>query len=250
MMKTRNWTILFLAGLFAVQSSHAAPAIKGGLQGAWARLTATTGMEVKQVLLFSGEYFSWTEYQAANGAFLNTRGGSWKMTGSQLVFTFEFHSADSSQVGQTEAWSWASEEAGLTLSPIEAGKPSLPGWKPIDAGQSTELTGPWLMAGRVRDGETSRRDTNVPRKTMKLLTGTRFQWIAYNTQTKQFLGTGGGTYTAQDGKYVESLEFFSRDNSRVGMRLEFSFGLPDGDWHHEGKSSAGEPMHEIWTRRL
>ena len=84
---------------------------------------------------------------------------------------------------------------------------------------------------------------------MKILSGTRFQWIAYNVETKQFSGTGGGTYTTRDGKYTESIEFFSRDNSRVGASLTFDFSLEDGRWRHKGLSSRGEPIDEVWTKR-
>ncbi|MDX1470670.1 MAG: hypothetical protein R3213_04170 [Flavobacteriaceae bacterium] len=63
------------------------------------------------------------------------------------------------------------------------------------------------------------------------------------------MGTGGGTYTTEDGKYTENIEFFSRDNSRVGASLEFDFELVDGDWHHSGFSSKGDPLYEIWTLR-
>jgi hypothetical protein len=84
---------------------------------------------------------------------------------------------------------------------------------------------------------------------MKILSGTRFQWIAYNVDTKEFFGTGGGTYTTSGGKYTESIDFFSRDNSRVGARLEFDFILDDGDWHHSGKSSKGDPIDEVWSKR-
>ncbi len=84
---------------------------------------------------------------------------------------------------------------------------------------------------------------------MKILSGTRFQWIAFNVATKQFMGTGGGTYTTVDGKYTENIEFFSRDNSRVGTSLEFNYELKDGDWQHSGKNSRGEPLFEVWTTR-
>nr|WP_299343463.1 hypothetical protein [Allomuricauda sp.] len=84
---------------------------------------------------------------------------------------------------------------------------------------------------------------------MKILSGTRFQWIAYNTETKEFMGTGGGTYTTENGKYVENIGFFSRDDSRVGASLSFDFELKDGDWHHSGKSSKGNPIYEIWSKR-
>ena len=119
----------------------------------------------------------------------------------------------------------------------------------IDDGGPGKLQGSWLMSGRIRDGKTQNRDTSRPRKTMKMLSGTRFQWIAYNTETKQFKGTGGGTYTTIDGEYTETIEFFSRDDSRVGMSLEFDYDIIDGDWHHSGLSSKGNPIHEIWSVR-
>ncbi|MCK5105463.1 MAG: hypothetical protein KAR17_21715, partial [Cyclobacteriaceae bacterium] len=79
--------------------------------------------------------------------------------------------------------------------------------------------------------------------------GTRFQWIAYNSETKEFMGTGGGTFTTKDGKYIENIDFFSRDNSRVGASLEFEYELKGNDWHHKGFSSRGDPIYEIWSLR-
>jgi hypothetical protein len=65
----------------------------------------------------------------------------------------------------------------------------------------------------------------------------------------KFSGTGGGRYTAKDGAYFETILYFSRDNSRVGAVLDFSYELKENDWHHRGKNSRGEPMYEIWARR-
>ena len=84
---------------------------------------------------------------------------------------------------------------------------------------------------------------------MKILSGTRFQWIAFDTEKKEFKGTGGGTYSTIDGKYSEKIEFFSRDSSRVGMELEFDYNIENGDWIHKGKTSTGNPLHEIWSLR-
>ena len=112
-----------------------------------------------------------------------------------------------------------------------------------------ELNGAWLMSGRYRNGEKQMRSTDRPRKTMKILSGTRFQWIAFDTEKKEFKGTGGGTYTTINGKYSEKIEFFSRDNSRVGMNLEFNYNIDKGNWIHKGKTSKGDPLHEIWVKR-
>lgn len=239
-------TSLLAFGLLAALSTNAFA--KGNLQGAWTRtVPGSNGDPVKEVILFSGDYFSWTAFAEKTGAFIETRGGIFSMENDQLILKFEFNSSDTTKVGLSEEWTWSSEENGLTLSREGVKKE---GWQSLEDARQTELSGVWLMGGRVRDGETTRREVNVPRKTMKILTGTRFQWIAYNTETRQFLGTGGGSYSATEGKYSEKLEFFSRDNKRVGMQLDFSFDASNGEWHHTGKSSAGEPLHEIWVRRV
>ena len=48
------------------------------------------------------------------------------------------------------------------------------------------------------------------RKTLKVLTGTKFQWAAINAETKEFFGTGGGSYTFVNGKYSSDrrLEYY------------------------------------------
>ena len=129
----------------------------------------------------------------------------------------------------------------------------------LDNGAPGDLNGAWLMSARIRDGKKQGRDISRPRKTMKILSGTRFQWIAYNTETKKFMATGGGTYTTLKGKYKENIEFFSRDNSKVGLNLEFDYEIliktddkklvSQKNWYHKGFSSKGNPINEIWTQR-
>ena len=123
-------------------------------------------------------------------------------------------------------------------------------WNKLDDGTPGKLVGTWLMSGRRRDGEIQLRKTDQPRKTMKILSGTRFQWIAYNTETKEFMATGGGNYTTVDGKYTENIEFFSKDKNRVGAKLEFDFSLLQKEWHHSGFSSKGDALYEIWSVRM
>lgn len=217
------------------------------LQGTWQHIGMEKGAQVTQVLLFSGDYFSWTEYKTDSGEFLLTKGGSWRTNGTQLQLVFEFNTMDSTQVGETESWTIHLKGEQMQLSHNVVARNVM--WENIDKGVATPLTGAWLMAGRKTDGEISRRDVTRSRKTMKILTGTHFQWIAFDTETKRFSGTGGGTYTAEDGKYVENIAFFSRDNSRVGASLAFNFAIVDGEWHHSGKSSKGDPIYEIWAPR-
>ena len=85
---------------------------------------------------------------------------------------------------------------------------------------------------------------------MKFLQDGHFQWIAFNTDTFQFFGSGGGFYTAENGIYTENIEFFSRNNTSVGRVLPFQYSVKGVDWHHQGKSSKGDPMYEVWTQRV
>lgn len=212
--------------------------------GAWEAITTSeNGESMRNVVIFAQGYQVLSTYEAKSGKFVHTNGGTWELKGDTMTETVEFHTDDPQMVGSSVSFkvkitenTFEIPESGLKFSRIDDGTPG-------------KLQGPWLMSGRVRDGKTQTRDTNRPRKTMKVLSGTRFQWIAYNTETKQFMGTGGGTYTTENGKYTENIEFFSRDDTKAGMSLEFNYEIVDGNWHHSGFSSKGDPMHEIWSMR-
>ncbi|MEL7123249.1 MAG: membrane or secreted protein [Bacteroidota bacterium] len=216
------------------------------LVGAWERFETTKdGKQLHNVVIFSDGFQVSTWYDAKSGEFLSTNGGSWKLIGKTITETVEFDTETPERVGSTTSF-----DINVSKTKLKATAMKMT-WTRIDNGAPGALAGAWLMSGRKRDGEgeIQQRDTNRPRKTMKILSGTRFQWIAYNTETKKFSGTGGGTYTTIDGKYTENIEFFSRDNSRVGASLGFNYELVDSKWHHSGKSSKGAPLYEVWSIR-
>jgi hypothetical protein len=177
--------------------------------------------------------------------FIATYGGTWQAKGNDIVLVEEFNTINLANIGK-EVTSPIKSAKGTIVTSFD-GKPAIT-WKQIDAGKPGLLAGAWVITGRRNNGEMSKIVPGA-RRTMKILSGTRFQWIAYNTETKEFFGTGGGTFLTQNGKYTENIEFFSRDNSRVGNRLEFDFAIDGGTWNHKGLSSKGEPIDEIWTRR-
>lgn len=212
--------------------------------GAWERYhVSENGDKLKSVVIFSEGYQVITTYDAVTGAFISTNGGAWTLTDNTMTEKVEFDSVNPERVGTEVSFEVAINDTTMEIVGSDMK------FKRIDDGTPGELHGAWLMSGRIRDEKTQSRDTNRPRKTMKILSGTRFQWIAYNTETKQFMGTGGGTYTTLNGKYTESIKFFSRDDSRVGADLEFDYQLMDGAWHHSGLSSKGQPIYEIWSVR-
>jgi len=212
--------------------------------GAWEGYhESEKGVKIKTVVTFAEGYQVMTRYEANSGKFITTNGGSWKLSGNTMTEKIEFDSSNPERVGTEVSFkvSITNSEMAIVGSDMKL--------KKIDNGTPGKLQGAWLMSGRIRDGKKQMRDTSGPRKTMKVLSGTRFQWIAYNTKTKKFMGTGGGTYTTINGKYKEKIEFFSRDDSKAGISLTFDYTLKDGTWNHKGFSSKGAAMHEIWSVR-
>jgi hypothetical protein len=192
--------------------------------------TKQNGKTVTHRILMDDSYLVETQYIAQPPEFILTRGGFYTQTAKDILVDFEFNSNF--------------EKDGLKQMKLHSSKK----WKLLST-PPQELKGKWLMAGRMTDQGERRRDTSGPRKTMKFLLDGFFQWIAFNTDTFQFFGSGGGYYTTEAGNYTEHIEYFSRDNSRVGARLPFQYELKGSDWHHQGFSSKGDPMHEIWSKR-
>lgn len=214
------------------------------LQGAWTSSeTNEAGEKITITTIVMDGYLAETFYNEKTNAFIKTFGGSWIVKDNFISITREFSSNDSLSVGKTRTLKF--DLNGDTIS--FEGNDKV--WTRIDNGVTSDLNGAWLITGRERDGNMKRR-TPGARKTMKILSGTRFQWIAYNTDSGKFFGTGGGTYTAENGTYTEHIEFFSRDNSRVGASLSFEYEILENEWHHKGLSSKGKPIYEIWSPRI
>ena len=215
-----------------------------GIIGAWENTsTSKNGNLLKSIVIFADGYQVLTTYDATTGKFIHTNGGTWKLVGNTMTEKIEFHSDNPELVGTQVSFKVSITDNEIEI--VDSGSK----FKRLDNGSPGKLNGAWLMSGRIRNGKTQLRDTNRPRKTMKILSGTRFQWIAYNTETKKFMGTGGGTYATKNKEYIENIKFFSRNDSKVGLSLKFSYEVMNSKWHHLGLSSKGDPIHEIWSIR-
>ncbi|MGA1776065.1 MAG: hypothetical protein ACO39G_03180 [Flavobacteriaceae bacterium] len=188
------------------------------------------GKSIIHRLMLDENYLVETQFSSQPAEFILTRGGFYSEKEGVFEVELEFNSNYESD-GQKE---------------LKISKDST--WEEVSK-ERLDLNGKWLMAGRMTDEGERRRDTTGPRKTMKFLNNGYFQWIAFNTESFQFFGSGGGFYTTDQGNYTEHIEFFSRDNKSVGRILPFQYSLKGTDWHHQGKSSKGVPMHEIWAKR-
>ena len=229
--------LLLLAPLAAAAQTDAER-----LAGAWQHTyESPDGNERTLSMIIQDGYFVMTNYGLDDKRFLGTLGGSYTVAADTFRVTFEWDSTTPDNVGTTRGMGYVLTDQLLVFNGNTV-------WQRVDDGGGP-LAGAWQITGRKVDGEMTRRTPTGPRRTMKLLSGSRFQWIAYNTETREMLGTGGGTYTAEEPRYMEKIEFFSRDPERVGDQLSFDFKIRNNEWHHMGFSSKGDPLYETWGHR-
>jgi len=67
-------------------------------------------------------------------------------------------------------------------------------------------------------------------------------WIGafFNNQEKTFSGSGGGTYITKNGKYIETLNFYSWDSTAVGSTYNFNYKLASNRYFQEGKINSAK----------
>ncbi len=240
--------IQFIAGVLLVSlvalSVHAQE-----LSGAW-KLVSQNGKPFadESIKIYGDGYFMFAVYDNT-GKFIRAGGGNYSIAHKQYTEVHDFFTADSTRVRQPLTYSFAVKKDELTLEATVQGVKQKETWKKVDEAASA-LSGAWRFGARVDDDGVAgqRRGGTSPRQTLKILSGKYFQWAAFNYETKQFMGSGGGVYTLADGKYTENIQFFARDNSRSGMSLTFDCRLEGTDWYHKGKGTTGNPVSEVWER--
>jgi hypothetical protein len=217
------------------------------VEGAWKLISQNqvpvSGQEF--IKIYQDNYFAFGVKNLADNSFVGAGGGPFAVSAGKLQETLEFFTLNPEIIGMVTSFEARLEGKRLTLSGTTPKGPLVEVWEKV-SDASDDLTGNWVITGRKREDQIQ-RSTPGARRTIKILSGGRFQWVAFNSETREFSGTGGGTYSAKGGKYVETIAFFSRDNARVGANLSFDFKVVDGEWHHSGLSSTGQPIFEIWT---
>ena len=227
---------VFFLGLFVPKAQT--------IEGAW-KLTSLNGEAVTNrevIKIVQDGYFALGSRDAVDNSFLGAAGGEFRIDNEKLIEIRDFDTYDDSKIGIEHQYlmTWVNESR-IQLSSATSFKV----WERVSVNKY-DLNGNWVITGRQRDGE-MKTITPGDRRTIKIIGGGRFQWIAFNSDAKTLGASGGGTYTAQKGVYTEHIRFFSKDKDRVGAVLKFNYEVINGEWHHQGNSSKGQPIFEIWS---
>lgn len=198
-MKNLCFTITFLCFVSFLSAQS--------LEGSW-QLTHLNGDEVTDrevIKIVVDGYFALGSKRMEDNAFLGAAGGAYKVIGNKLIEKRDFDTYDESKINQEKHYDlkWVDDDR-IQISDNAHTKI----WERRSSA-TDELSGSWLITGRQRNGE-MKTMTPGDRRTLKILHGDRFQWVAFNSATKSFIASGGGTYSARNGVYTEHITFFQR----------------------------------------
>lgn len=250
-MRLRNLllTVVFVQILLSILSPELSGNDKRNPDGAWIIenyhiRNVNISEDAKGIMLIAGDYYYWSLFDVKSNAFFAAGGGTFKKGGNTVEFTVEFHTLKPKLVGQRIV---LIKKGGANKWQLTSSQGIYFDMKRMKEKLDSPLQGSWIITERESNGTM----TIVPegsRKTIKVLSDNRFQWASFNSMTGEFFGTGGGTYSIENGKYTENIEFFSQDSSRVGLNLEFDYETDDVTWKHIGLNSRGEKINEVWTK--
>lgn len=218
--------IPFLSILMITVSLHA----QSTPQGVFQRNTEISDTQkIQERWVIIDDYLVVTAFDSSSKQFYYTYGGPSYLKEGFLKVTIEFSSNTAHHAREQLSLNY--KDLGIVLS---------------ENSSVGDLKGVWVMTAR-KTNDSIRTRPLKSRRTLKILSESTFQWIAFDIEKNSFKGSGGGSYKTKDGQYTEHIEFFSRDSTRVGSDLKFDYLKQDNQWIHSGFSSKGKPLYEIWT---
>jgi hypothetical protein len=110
--------------------------------------------------------------------------------------------------------------------------------------------GTWQLVSAKYGDATEFSDAPKDTKHLKMLTETRFVWVRYDVKTKVLADSMGGSYSLQDGKYTETVEFCFPESMKtyLGKKQEFTIKIDGDKLTQSGKLSDGMKIEEVWQR--
>ncbi len=182
------FTSLFYQGqyhqnLFIDSSEKSLP-----MNGAWKLVSESQSQSevpsgATAIMILSDGRFSVAYFDREGKQFLGTYGGTFTITGNRYIESYDFNTWDSTQIGNKATLRHTLTNNNWTLSGKRRGSNVQETWQRIDDASQSSLAGAWQITSRLTGSGEMAIITPGPRKTVKMLSGTRFHWIAFNTET-------------------------------------------------------------------
>ncbi len=252
--------IVLILVLFAFQSYVYAD----HLNGAW-KLEEVNGEKVTEhvIQLFSNQFYTYSEFDPNNGDFIKAGGGTYLLENFRIQKFIEIDSEDPSLSNTSEIYRFLFLEDDVIKFTNLKDSSKFEIWKRIDESKNVEMAKCWRIHKKQDEGDKDWRVIEyAPRKTIKMLTDNYYQVLAFNKKTGEFVGSSGGTWTKsptefftgatggittkKTAKYVENIDYFSKNPDNVGRSIEFNLRMVEGLWNHTGRQTDGKALLEIW----
>lgn len=112
-----------------------------------------------------------------------------------------------------------------------------------------KLVGSWRIVSASFDGKPSElHRTSI---TIKHITPVHIIWIGYQPEDRKIFRSAGGSWTIQDGRYVETMRYGLADTFKAdtfGKTFAFDCRFEGNRWIQSGKMPGGLVLEEIWER--
>jgi hypothetical protein len=229
------------------------------LEGAFNAISAQYGeinaspldmMRERVVKIFKDGYWMAVSFGNSIHPFRGCTGGTFIVKNGKYIETVLFSSWDSTAVGKAFKFDCKVmkddfEQKGFVNSQKYPNHLVFEEYKRINPELSlkdSSLEGVWFLQSTVWDGDDAFK---APISEMKIYAYPRFAWAQFNTETRQFVGAGGGTYQYDGSTVMEKIDYFTFD---MAMGINFKvdvFMKPDGQMQ---QTSWGGRMVELWKR--
>jgi hypothetical protein len=116
-----------------------------------------------------------------------------------------------------------------------------------DARGDQKLVGTWKVLSAKYGGTEVKWPPGTT--TVKHVTPTQFMWATYDKDSK-IIQAAGGPYTLRGEDYMETLEYGlgAVFEQIKGKTLSFKCKVEGNKWYHNGRSSDGTTVEEVWER--
>jgi hypothetical protein len=130
-------------------------------------------------------------------------------------------------------------------------------------GPKDKLLGSWTLVQYKYGQDSEYNDVPEFMYYVKNVTDSHFSWCSYNPEDGNIIGTGGGSYTADNKLYIENTEFWYPSGTSIpGTKTSFDYEIKGNMWTISGyikevelNPSSGEMVpidstyiSEIWQR--
>ena len=130
-------------------------------------------------------------------------------------------------------------------------------------GPQDKLLGSWTLVQYKYGQDSEYNDVPEFMYYVKNVTTSHFSWCSYNPDDGNIIGTGGGSYTADNKLYIESTDFWYPSGTSIpGTKTSFSYKIEGNMWTISGyikevelNPSTGEIapidstyISEVWQR--